>query len=80
MLRVIALVLGIILSLTGIAGIGLYAVGVVDIMVNRPADQSWLFWGLPIATIGATALLGGVGLLILWRHLARTEDGSNSAS
>lgn len=78
-MRVLALVLGIVLSLIGLVGIGLYAVGVIDIMINRPPDQSWLFWGLPLAIIGATALLGGLGLLVLWRYLRNTE-GSGSAS
>lgn len=75
-----ALVLGIVLSLTGLVGIGLYVVGVIDIIVRRPPDQSWLFWGLPLAIIGATFLLGGVGLLILWRYLRNTESQSPSAS
>ncbi len=78
-MRVLALVLGIVLSLIGLVGIGLYAVGVIDIMINRPPDQSWLFWGLALAIIGATALLGGLGLLVLWRYLRNTE-GSGSAS
>lgn len=80
MIRVAALTLGIVLTLAGLVGIGLYAIGVVDIMVNRPPDQSWLFWGLPLAIIGATALLGGIGLLILWRYLHNTEGPSDSTS
>lgn len=78
-MRALALVLGVVLSLTGLVGIGLYAVGVIDIMVNRPADQSWLFWGLPLAIIGATTLLGGVGLLVLWRYLRNNEDAGSAS-
>lgn len=78
MIRVAALSLGIVLTLVGLIGIGLYAVGVIDIMINRPPDQSWLFWGLPLAIIGATSLLGGVGLLVLWRYLRRAEGPPDS--
>lgn len=78
MLRLFALFLGIGLVLFGLVGIAFYVVGVVDIVINRPPDQSWLFWGIPLATIGTTALLTGVGLLILWRHLRRTEDRPSS--
>ncbi len=80
MLRIVAFVLGLFLTLAGVMGIGVYAAGVIDIIINRPPDRSWLFWGIPIATIGTTALLGGVGLLILWRHLGKTESQSDSAS
>lgn len=80
MLRLFALVLGVGLAILGLVGIAFYVVGVVDIVINRPPDQSWLFWGIPLATIGATALLTGVGLLILWRHLGETEDGNRSTS
>lgn len=73
MLRSLALGLGLFLSALGLVGIGAYLRGVIDIMINEPADQSWLFWGLPLATIGATLLIGGVGLLILWRHLRKTD-------
>lgn len=80
MLRLFALVLGVGLAILGLVGIAFYVVGVVDIVINRPPDQSWLFWGIPLATIGATALLTGVGLLILWWHLGETEDGNRSTS
>lgn len=73
MLIKLALGLGLILSALGLAGIGAYLWGVVDIMIDQPADQSWLFWGSPLAMIGATLLIGGIGLLILWRHLHRTD-------
>ena len=74
MLRMVALWLGIALSVVGLLGIGAYVWGMVEIMVNQPPDQSWLFWALPLATVGATLLLGGVGLLILWRHLGKTDS------
>ena len=72
------MVLGVGLVLFGLMGIAFYVVGVLDIVINKPSDQSWLFWGIPLATIGATALLTGVGLLILWRHLGRTGDRPSS--
>ena len=77
MLRTVALWLGITLTVIGLTGIGLYLWGVVDIMIRQPPDQSWLFWASPLATIGATLLIGGVGLLILWRHLRKTEGGES---
>lgn len=73
MLRAVALWLGITLSVIGLLGIGAYLWGVIAIMINQPPDQSWLFWGSPLAMIGATLLIGGVGLLILWRHLKKTD-------
>lgn len=79
-MRILALLFGLFLTVTGILMIGAYLVGVVDIFIDQPPDRSWLFWGIPIATIGATALLGGVGLLILWRHLGKPEKESSSAS
>ncbi len=73
MLRKTALVLGVLLTVAGLAAIGMYVAGVVEIIVDRPPDASWLFWGLGIAGIGATLLAGGVGLLLLFRYLRRTE-------
>lgn len=75
MLKKLALGLGLLLSAIGLAGIGTYLWGVIDIMVRQPADQSWIFWGFPLGAWGATFLIGGVGLLILWRHLEKTESG-----
>jgi len=75
MMEKLALGLGILLSALGLAGIGLYLWGAVDIMIRQPPDQSWLFWASPLAMIGATLLIGGIGLLILWRHLRKTEEG-----
>lgn len=71
MLRTVALWLGLVLGIIGLLGIGAYLWGVVDIMINQPPDQSWLFWASPLAMIGTTLLIGGIGLLILWRHLKR---------
>lgn len=76
MLQRVALILGIVLTVLGLVGVGAYLVGVVDIMIAKPADRSWLFWGLGIAGPGATLLIGGVGLLMLWRHLKKTEGNS----
>lgn len=76
MLRRVALTLGIVLAVLGLVGVGGYLAGVIDIIVNRPADRSWLFWGLGIAGSGATLLIGGVALLVLWRHLKKTEGDS----
>lgn len=73
MLMKLALALGLLLSALGLAGIGAYFWGVIDIMIRQPPDQSWLFWASPLAMIGATLLIGGVGLLILWRHLRKTD-------
>lgn len=73
MLVKLALALGLLLSALGLAGIGVYFWGVIDIMIRQPPDQSWLFWASPLGMIGATLLIGGVGLLILWRHLRKTD-------
>lgn len=72
MLRIVALWLGIALIGVGLAGVGAYLWGVAGIVIDQPPDRSWLFWGLPLAMIGTTSLVAGVGLLILWRHLKRT--------
>jgi hypothetical protein len=64
--------LGLPLTLVGLFGVAAYVAGVVGIIAEQPADQSWLFWGLGLAFMGATALVAGVALLVLWRHLGRT--------
>lgn len=74
MLERLALILGVVLTALGLAGVGVYVAGVLQIIVEQPADQSWIFWGLGIASVGATSLIGGVGLLLLWRHLRKTGD------
>lgn len=73
MLRTSALVVGITLTVLGLVLVGFYLVGVVEIVIEQPADRSWLFWGLGIAGFGATVLAGGVGLIALWRHLSKAE-------
>lgn len=74
MLRATALVLGLALVGFGLLGIGFYGYGVIEILITRPADRSWLFWGLPLGLGGAISLFTGVGLLFLWRHLRRAGD------
>lgn len=73
MLRKSALIVGIVLILVGIGGVGAYAAGVIDIVVNDPADRSWLFWGFGFLGFGLVSLGTGVGLLFLWRSLGRQE-------
>jgi hypothetical protein len=75
MLRKSALIVGIVLILIGVGGVGAYAAGVVDIVVNDLADRSWLFWGFGFLGFGLVSLGTGVGLLILWRGLGRREQG-----
>lgn len=74
MLRKSALTVGIILVLIGLAGVGMYLAGVLDIVVNEPADRSWLFWGFGFLGFGIVALGSGIGLLILRRNLRRQEE------
>jgi hypothetical protein len=40
---------------------------VIDIVVDEPADRSWIFWGLGLASIGLALLAAGIGLLLVWR-------------
>ncbi len=65
-LSTIALVLGAILTASGLFSLGLYLAGVVDVVIDQPADRSWLFWGLGVAFIGGTLLVGGVALIVVW--------------
>jgi membrane protein implicated in regulation of membrane protease activity len=65
-LSTIALVLGAILTASGLFLLGLYLAGVVDVVIDQPADRSWLFWGLGVAFIGVTLLVGGVALIVVW--------------
>lgn len=74
MLRRAALVVGIVLILVGIGGVGVYVAGVVDIIVNDPADRSWLFWGFGLLGFGIVALGSGIVLLVVWRNLVRREE------
>lgn len=63
----LALVLGVLLTIVGLFGVGLYVAGVIDILIDQPADRSWLFWGLGIAFTGFAAIVGGIILLVVWR-------------
>ena len=73
MLRKSALAIGVLLILAGLGGVGIYAAGVVDIIVEQPADRSWLFWGAGFLFFGILALGSGVALLVVWRNLSRQE-------
>jgi hypothetical protein len=75
LIRVVALVAGLGLTLAGLLGVGAYVVGAVDIVLERPPDRSWLFWGLGLAGVGASMLVAGVALLVLWRHLGKKDEG-----
>lgn len=73
-LSTLALVLGILLTASGLFFLGSYLAGVVEILLEQPADRSWLFWGLGIAFIGITLLVGGVALVVVWRKTRPARD------
>ncbi|NNE05010.1 MAG: hypothetical protein HKO64_02915 [Xanthomonadales bacterium] len=58
-----------------LAGIGLCAMYVVEAVIRRlgEADQSLLFWYLPILFIGLFSLMGGIGLLT-WAMLRKRKQ------
>lgn len=62
------------LSIVGLFLLGSYAVGVLRIVIEQPADRSWLFWGLALAGIGVMLIAGGVALLVIWRSLRGRQD------
>jgi hypothetical protein len=68
-MRYVLLIVGIGLSAFGLFGIGVYVAGVIEILVDQPADRSWLFWGLGVAGIGASLLAGGVALIVISRSM-----------
>lgn len=74
--RTIALIGGVILVFAGLFGIGIYAAGVIEIVVEQPPDRSWLFWGLIFLLGGLTCLGGGIGLIYAWRAMGRAESTS----
>lgn len=74
MLSTLALILGVVLVVPGLFLLGAYVVGVVEVLIERPADQSWLFWGLGIALIGVILLVGGVALIFVWRKTRPGRD------
>lgn len=63
----LALILGVLLTASGLFFLGSYLLGVVDILIDQPPDRSWLFWGLGVAFIGITLLVGGIALIVVWR-------------
>lgn len=68
----LAVVTGAPLAAGGLFLLGGYVVGVVDILIHRPADRSWIFWGLGLAFIGASLLVGGAALLVFaWKTRSR---------
>lgn len=77
-LRSAALVIGLGLTVLGLFAVGTYVAGVIDIFVERPADRSWLFWGLAVAGLGVVALGSGITLLIIWRQTRNGSKGSQT--
>ena len=59
--------LGGVLIAMGVFAVGAYVVGVVDILVEKPADRSWLFWGAGLAMFGLIVAGIGVGLVVAIR-------------
>lgn len=70
----LALAIGIPLAMAGVFLVGVYVVGVVDIIINQPPDRSWLFWGLALAFIGVFCLTTGVVLLVVWWRARSQPD------
>ena len=67
-----------------LAGVGLFLVGaylwgVVEIIVEDPADKSWLFWGLGLALFGVMFVGGGIGLALFGRSLGQGSETTPSA-
>lgn len=81
LLRAFTLLSGAALSIVGLFLFGSYVVGVIRIVIEQPADRSWLFWGLALAGIGVMFTVGGVALLVVWRSLGRkwNNDGDRSS-
>lgn len=73
MLRKSALAVGVLLIIAGSGGVGIYAAGLIDIIIEQPADRSWLFWGAGFLFFGILALGSGITLLFAWRNLGRQE-------
>ena len=74
-LRALALLLmGSILSSAGTASVGLYAFEAWSLA--GATDQSMAFWLLPFL-LGGLLLIGfGVALLVFWRLLVKSDQGS----
>lgn len=74
-----ALIVGVVLTISGLILFGIYVAGVIDILIDQPADRSWLFWGLGFAFIGIILLVGGIALVVVWRKTRSTRrPGSTS--
>lgn len=74
LLRAFTLLSGAALSIVGSFLLGSYVVGAVRIVIEQPADRSWLFWGLALAGIGIMSTAGGVALLVIWWSLRRPRS------
>ncbi len=74
-IRWAALILGLGLTAFGLFGVVAYVVGSIGTLTDGSADDSWLFWGLPLGLFGMVFLAGGVALLVLWRKL-RIDDAN----
>lgn len=73
-LRGLALGLGIFLAAGGLLGLGVYVAGAFGIFIRQPGDRSWLYWGLAIALIGMTLLIGGIALIYAWHVLGKEPE------
>lgn len=73
-ISIAALLVGVVLTLSGLVLFGIYVGGVIDILIDQPADRSWLFWGIGLAFIGITLLVGGIALLVVWRKTRSRPD------
>lgn len=68
---------GALLVLAGLGFCGMYVVEAFWMRVGE-ADQSLLFWYLPILFIGILSFMAGLGLLALSRHRRRRPPNDKS--
>jgi hypothetical protein len=59
--------------LIGLFLAGAYVWGVLEVLVEKPPDRSWLFWGLGVAFIGIMLTGGGLDVAFLSRSLFRSR-------